>query len=674
VSSVDTRTRSRRSRAAHDRTATSGTRSGSPRPGRSRRASRGPRLLRPGNPRYRALILLVALGLLFCGVVLRVGYVQTLGAQEYVAYGEDQRIEPIVLPAARGTIFDRNGKDLALSTPAKSVGADPSVISDRDLAARRLARALGLPTNEVAAKLATDTHFVYLGRQVEDEVARRVNDLDIPGVLIFDESARLLPAGDMARSLLGSVDLDNVGVAGLELRYDDQLTGDPGEYMVERDLAGRTIPGGRHLIDPAEPGDDIVLTIDRSLQYAAEGILAEQVRTVGARAGWAAVMDPRTGEVLAMANVETDPKARAVGNTGNNLAVTQNFEPGSVNKVITMSGALEEGLVTPDTELAVPDTLHVADHVYTDAHSLPPRMTASQILSRSSNIGTIEIAQQLGMERLDEYLRRFGFGQRTALGLPHEESGILLDPDNWSGTSIGSIPIGQGISVTAMQMLLAYNTIANDGVYVPPTLLRATFDAEGERHAAAPGEGRRVVSPTTAAQVREMLAEAVSSGTGQAAAIDGYDVAGKTGTARKPQAGGGYRDARGDYHYVATFAGFIPADDPQVSIIVVINEPTTSPYAGDVAAPAFADIGRQALRAMRVAPPAADGEAGTLPPLEEPRVRARPAAPPTTTTTTTAPTSTTVAGATTTTAAGSPTSPGPQPPATPTTTVPARGG
>jgi cell division protein FtsI (penicillin-binding protein 3) len=602
-------------------------------------------------------------------VVLRLGYVQTVGAHQYVAYGEEQRIEPIALPAARGTIFDRNGKDLALSTPAKSVGADPSVISDRAAAARSLARVLRLPGNEVASKLATDTHFVYLARQVDDEVAKRVEKLDIPGVLIFDESARLLPAGDMARSLLGSVDLDNVGVAGLELRYDDQLAGDPGEYMVERDLEGRTIPGGRRLIDPAEPGDDIVLTIDRSLQFATEGILAEQVRTTGAKAGWAAVMDPRSGEVLALANVETDPKTHVVGNTSNNLAVTQNFEPGSVNKVITMSAALEEGLVAPDTELQVPDTLHVADHVYTDAHSLPPRMTASQILAQSSNIGTIEIAQRLGMPPLDEYLRRFGFGQRTALGLPHEEPGILLDPDNWSGTSIGSIPIGYGISVTAMQMLLAYNTIANDGVYMPPALLRATFDAEGKRHPAVPGEGRRVVSPTTAAQVREMLAQAVASGTGKAAAIDGYHAAGKTGTARKPQPGGGYRDAQGNYHYVASFAGFIPADDPQVSIIIVIDEPTTSAYASDVAAPAFASIGRQALRTMRIAPPAAATAVGTLPPLEEPKLRAEPALPPTTTTT--APATTTVRGATSTTT--SPALPGPQ--ATTTTTpVPARGG
>ncbi|HYZ97216.1 MAG TPA: penicillin-binding protein 2 [Acidimicrobiales bacterium] len=612
---------------------------------------------RLGDPRYRALGLLVLFGLLFAVVLVRLGYVQVVGAQQYVAYGEDQRIEPISLPAARGTIFDRNGQDLALSVPTRSIGADPSVVPDSGRAASDLADALELPPKDVAAKLATDGHFVYLARQVDDERAERVEALDIPGVLVFDESARLRPAGALAHALLGTVDIDNVGVSGLELRYDERLSGDPGEYVVERDLEGRTIPGGRHVVDPSEPGDDLMLTIDRGLQYATEAILAEQVRAVGAKGGWAIVSDPRTGEVLTMANVEADPKTGRVGDTGDNRAVTTMYEPGSVNKIITMAAALEEGAVTPDTVLDVPSSLLVGDHTYSDASSLPPRLSANQILALSSNIGTIEIAQRLGMETLDEYLRRFGFGKQTALGLPHEVPGLLVEPEDWSGTSIGSIPLGQGISVTAMQMLHAFNTIANNGVYVPPTLLRATFDAEGERHDVAPGEGQRVVSPTTAQQVREMLAQAVAYGTAEDAAIDGYEVAGKTGTARKPQPGGGYEDANGNVHYAATFAGFIPADDPQVSIIVVIDEPGTSPFAGRVAAPAFAAIGREALRTLRIAPSSATEDAGTLPPLEEPKVRAPAAAPPTTApppTTTTAPDKTTAPdekkGSTTTTA------------------------
>src|SRR5918994_161957 len=365
-----------------------------------------------------------------------------------------------------------------------------------------------------------------------------------------------------------------------------------------------------------------MLTIDRGLQFATENLLAERVRAEGAKAGYAIISDPETGEVLALANVEADPRTKVVGNTGNDLAVTSMYEPGSVNKVITLAAALEEGVVAPDTVLQVPDSLQVADHRYSDSHSHP------------------------------------------TLGMTNEEDGLLVEPGNWSGTSIGSIPIGQGISVTAMQMLYAYNTIANDGVYMPPTLARGTIDAEGERHDGPPGDSRRVVSPTTAAQVRDMLAEAVATGTGEAAAIDGYDAAGKTGTARKPQKGGGYKDAQGNYHHVATFAGFVPADDPQVSIIIVIDEPATSPYAGDVAAPVFADIGRYALRALGIAPPAA----AALAPLDGPKVRAQPATAPTTAPTTTtpttapttaAPTTTPRPGATTSTAAGATTTTAP---------------
>ena len=619
-----------------------------------RRRPSGPRLLlRAGDPRHRSLSLLVVLGLMFGVVVVRLGYVQVVGAERYADYGEEQRIKPIVLPAGRGTIFDRNGNDLALSTPAKSIGADPSVLAEPSVTARRLARVLELDEKEVLDRLTSEGHFVYLARQVDDYVAERVADLDIPGVLIIDESARLNPAGDLARSLLGGVDLDNVGVSGLELRYDDELTGEQGEYLVERDLEGRTIPAGRHRVDPAEPGDDLMLSIDRGLQFATENLLAERVRAEGAKAGCAIISDPETGEVLALANVEADPRTKVVGNTGNDLAVTSMYEPGSVNKVIALAAALEEGVVAPDTVLQVPDSLQVADHVYSDSHSHPMQgMTVSQILAESSNIGTIKIAQRLGMERLDDYLRRFGFGKQTALGLPNEEDGLLVEPGKWSGTSIGSIPIGQGIAVTAMQMLYAYNTIANDGVYMPPTLVRGTIDAEGERHVAPPGDGRRVVAPTTAAQVRNMLAQVVAAGTGEAAAIDGYDAAGKTGTARKPQKGGGYKDAHGEYHHVATFAGFVPADDPQVSIIIVIDEPATSPYAGDVAAPAFADIGRYALRALDIAP----AVAGALAPHDGPKVRAQPATAPTTATPTaaptTAPTAITRPGATTSTAPG----------------------
>lgn len=605
--------------------------------GTTRRARRAA-ARRPGDPRYRTLVLLCVLVVLFVAVVVRLTYVQALGGGRYVEYGESQRIGVRPLAPSRGAVFDRNERELAISIPQTTVAADPSLIADPAAAARRLAPVLGIDRRELREKLSDDSNFVYLERRVDDDVARRVERLGIEGVLLQDEPERFNPAGDLARSLLGRVGVDNEGLSGLELRYDGLLTGTPGEEIVETDRAGRTIPAGRSKVDPSVPGDDLVLTLDRGLQYETERILRDQIRGTGADGGTAIVSHPETGELLALANLEADPDTGEVGHTGNNLAVTSMYEPGSVNKVITIAAALDSGVVEPGTGIEVPDSLRVSDHVYRDAHSHPTeRYTVTDILARSSNVGTVKIAQDLGKDRLDEYLRRFGFGRRTALGLPHEAEGQLLDPDRWYGTSIGSIPLGQGISVTAMQMLYAYNTIGNDGVYLPPTVVKETVDAEGKRHPAEPAEGRRVVSPATASAVREMLAEAVSTGTGTAAAIDGYKGAGKTGTARKPNPdGGGYTWADGEYRHVATFAGFLPASDPKVSVIVVIDEPATSPYAGDVAAPAFAEIGRYVLRLLRIPPDTGRPDAPLA--LDPAKVRAHPATTTTLPTTTTSPT------------------------------------
>jgi cell division protein FtsI (penicillin-binding protein 3) len=574
---------------------------------------------------------LVVFTAMFLAIVVRLTYVQVLGADRYVAYGVDQRIKPIELAGGRGAIFDRGGRDLAISVPLTSIAADPSIVDDPAAAARRLAPVLGLDQGDLRDLLSEDVRFVHLARHVDDDAAARVERLAIPGIIMFEEQSRFHPSGDLALSLLGGVDIDNTGHSGIEATYEDQLAGESGRLVVERDLHGRTIPAGRHHIDPARPGDDLILTLDRNLQYEVEAILADQIREVGAKGGTVIVADPETGEILALANQEVDPETAEVRNSSNNVAVTANYEPGSVNKVITLAAALEEGLVTPGDVVRVPAALRVADHTYRDGN--PGDHTVTEILSRSSNVGTIKLAQMVGAERLDEYIRRFGFGRDTGLGLPHEENGDLLDLDDWSGTSIGSIPLGQGISVTAMQMLFAYNVIANDGVHVPPSVVAATRDTEGERHAVAPGESRRVVSPTTASQLRAMLTEVIEHGTGRAAAIDGYAAAGKTGTARKPQEGGGYRDADGNLHHIATFAGFLPADDPEVSIIVVIDEPTTSAYASQVAAPAFAEIARHAVRTLAVAPSAPEEQAPLAISTSDGRVWAAPATtepPPTT--------------------------------------------
>jgi cell division protein FtsI (penicillin-binding protein 3) len=581
--------------------------------------------------------------MLFGVVLVRLVQVQVVGADRYVDFGESQRVRTATLAADRGAIFDRNGDDLALSISQKTVWADPRLVTDPTTTAAALAPLLGADAATLESRLASDRSFVYLARRVTDDVAAQVEDLALAGVSFIDEPRRFTPGGELARSVLGMVGVDNDGLAGLELQYDQLLAGTPGELILERDPEGRTIPGGRQRLEPPERGDDLVLTLDRSMQFAAERALSQQITKMAADGGTAIVMRPKTGEVLALANLHVDKTTGAVRSSGNNTALTSVFEPGSVNKLITMSAALEEGVVEPDTVFDVPDHLQVSDHMFTDAKPHPTsRYTATEILARSSNIGTIMIGQELGKDRLDGYLRSFGFGSRTGLEFPNESAGLLLDPGKWSGTSIGSIPIGQGVAVTPMQMLMAFNVIANEGRHLPPRLVLATVDSEGKRHPVARPRERRVVGDTTAEQMRAMLAEVVRHGTGTAAAIDGYTVAGKTGTARKPQPDGGYRDAAGNFHYVATFAGFVPAEDPELSIIVVIDEPSNSIFGSSVAAPVFADLARYGLRLFRVPPttmtvPDPDGAAGATTSTTTPAdpLRATPA--PAATTTTTAP-------------------------------------
>ena len=439
--------------------------------------------------------------LAFGAVLVRVGTLQTVGAARYTALGESQRVRSVVLPAERGTIFDRNGAELALTVPKQTIWADPRLIADPARAAALLTPILGGDPAALTDRLARDADFVYVARQIDDMSAQRVAGLHLDGVFLIEEPGRASPSGELARSILGRVDIDNIGVSGIEGSYDARLTGVPGRLVRERDGEGRTIPVGRQSVEPAQPGDDLVLTIDRSLQFATEQALLRQVMAVGARGARAILMDPHTGDVFAMANVVIDSETGQPIVSSANEAVTSVFEPGSVNKVITAAAAIEEGLVNPDTVLQVPDRLQVSDHLFSD-HD--PHAVASwsvrDIVTRSSNIGTIMMAQMLGKDRIDDYLRRFGLGTRTALDFPGESAGLMLDPKDWSGTSIGSIPIGQGISVTALQMLEVYNVIANGGSYVAPRLVAATIDADGNRHDAPPAEQEHVVSAETAAQ------------------------------------------------------------------------------------------------------------------------------------------------------------------------------
>ena len=540
------------------------------------------------------------LALLFAAVGARLVSLQVLAPEDYVARGEAQRLRTVTLPAERGAIFDRNGMELALSVRQQTVWADPRLVTDPAGHAAALAPLLAVDAAVLEERLATKGAFVYLARKVGDDVAARVDALALDGVSLLDESKRFAPAGELATSLLGTVDLDNIGTSGLERQFEDVLVGEPGSLSIERGPDGSTIAGGRHKLEPPDRGDDLVLTLDRALQFEVERALGAQISATGALGGTAVVMDPRNGQILAMANLRSDGEGGAAKPSKDNMAVTSVFEPGSVNKVITLAAALEEGEFTTEDVLTVPDNLQVSVHRYSDSSRHPTEQwTLSDILTQSSNVGTIKIAQELGPERIDEYLTRFGLGEPTGLGFPDESRGIMLELDEWSGTSIGSIPIGSGVAVNAVQMLDAFNVVANGGELVQPSIVKATIGPDGTERPVAPSPARRVVSEETAAAMRAMLANVVTSGTGTEAAIDGYTVAGKTGTAKKPDLErGGYEAGA----YMASFAGFVPAEDPRLSAIVVLDEPRPVFYGGLTAAPVFADITRYALRQLRIPP------------------------------------------------------------------------
>jgi cell division protein FtsI (penicillin-binding protein 3) len=532
-------------------------------------------------------------------VAVRLAQVQALSAERYIAVGESQRVRKVELAAARGAIFDRDGRDLALSVPRTTITANPRLVTDPLAQAQALSPILGMDELALRDVLSKDKAFVYVARRVADDVALQVRALGLPGIEFQQEPARVLPGGDLAAPLLGRVGTDNEGLSGLEDQFEKLLRGRPGWSIVEKDPTGVKIAGGERSMEPSVQGDDLVLTLDRSLQYETERALAAEIASDHSKGGMAIVMRTKTGEVLAMANLAAREDG-TVGPAPKNMTLTNVYEPGSVNKMITVSAALEEKLIRPEDRLTVPSTIKVADHVFHEHDPHPTQeWSITDIVANSSNVGSIMIGQKLGKDRLDRYMRDFGFGKKTGLGFPGESAGILLDPAKYSGTSMGTVPIGQGIAVTALQMLAAYNAIANGGVYVAPKLVQATVDSAGQRHPTPASPQNRVVSPTTAKQMTAMLAEVIRVGTAQRARIDGYTVAGKTGTARKPLEGArGYKAGA----YVSSFAGFVPAERPELTAIVILDEPTPI-FGGLVAAPVFAQIARYGLREFRIPPP-----------------------------------------------------------------------
>jgi cell division protein FtsI (penicillin-binding protein 3) len=554
-------------------------------------------MARPPAARLVALFALLAVG--FGAVAARLVLLQVRDGRAYESLAAEQRVRRIALPAARGTLYDRSMHELALSLPAKAVYADPALVTDLAGTAARLAEMLDLPEPRVIRALAAESRFEYLARRVDLAVADRIADMDLPGIEFLDEPKRQYPGGTLAAQVLGFVGVDGTGLAGLELHYEDVLAGRPGTMVIEQDPDGLPIPqGSRHSVPPRR-GHDLLLTIDRDLQYHAEQALAEAIRRNGAIGGTVIILDPATGDVLAMATApgfDANAFDTAAAAVTRNRGVTDVYEPGSVNKVITAAAALEEGVIAPAERMWVPARIDVADRVFHESHPHPTMaMTLTDVIAQSSNVGTIMTADRLGSVRLDGYLRAFGFGTPTGVGFPGEADGILMPVEDWWGTSMATIPIGQGIAVTPLQMASVFATIANDGVRLPPRLVRGTMDPRGGVDEAAVPDGQRVVSRRTARLVTGMLGHAVEAGTGGEAQIPGYWVAGKTGTARKP-----LEDARGySDQYVASFIGFAPAGDPEIVVAAVLDEPDTV-YGGVASAPLFREVAHFALSHLRV--------------------------------------------------------------------------
>jgi len=554
------------------------------------------------------ITLLVILAITFGAVLVKLAAVQISSSRRYTTVGHSQRVHTAVLPASRGSILDRNGSELTMSLTQTTIWANPRLVRDPRSVAHQLSGLLQTDEGTLRGRLTSDASFVYLARKVDDKVAADVKSLHLDGIASLPEPKRFQPAGPVAVPVLGSVGTDNRGLGGLESLYERELQGQAGELVVEKDPSGREIPEASRQLRPAVRGQDVVLTIDRSMQFETEQALAAEIVKSHARRGVAIVMDPRDGEILAMASLDAAGPGNSPVPSPSNTAVTNVYEPGSVNKVITIAGALEEGIIHPADRIVVPDHLTVADATIRDDEPHPTRpWTVTDIVANSSNVGTITIAKRLGKNRIDEYLRAFGLGTRTALRFPGESAGLLLPTRSWSGTSIATVPIGQGVAVTALQMLGVYNTVANGGIAAPPRLVKGLVDGDGRFHDARATAPHRVVSPTTAQQLGTMLGEVVRVGTGRLAAVDGYNVAGKTGTARKPLVGSrGYKEGA----YVATFAGFAPAQSPRLSAIVVLDEPTPI-YGGQVSAPVFSELAGFGLNLYRIPPVDPDTDAGT---------------------------------------------------------------
>lgn len=549
--------------------------------------------------------------LLFAG---RLTWIQAFEADTYAEAAANLRMQTKDIPTLRGQITDSEGNPFALSVEVRDVFVDPEEVpeDERDQLIDELVTRFDLEEEAVAGKVdAKPSRYQVVAKEVPPGDWQEFQDLGLSGVGADVDYERVYPEETGAADLVGFVGAEGHGLEGLEGYLDSTLAGEAGKHQVEVGQDGTQIPMLNGLVRKPEAGQDVRLTLDRDLQWYAQQALADRVEELEAEAG-SVVVSNKEGEILAMADFPTYSQtdiASSEPEDRSNGAVASTFEPGSTNKVITLAAALEEGKTTPETVYTVPYSLQYYDQTFRNStDNGTQRLTTNGIMAQSSNVGTIKIADQVGAPVLHRYMTGFGLGQPTGLALPGEEAGVLTDPDDWWGTQLPSVSIGHGLSVNAVQMASVYATVANGGVRVEPSLVSGTVDPEGEFTAAEEPDRQRVISEETAERLQLML-EAVTSdeGTAPEARIDGYRVAGKTGTANRIDPETGRYDEGG---YTATFAGFAPADDPELVVQVVLHNPQDTYYGGEAAGPVFNDIMSFALKSYEVPP--TDQEAPAL--------------------------------------------------------------
>lgn len=569
-----------------------------------------------GAPRVLALsrgrVRVVAAGWLVCLVALfaRVAYLQTAASGPLRELALRQQVGAVEVRGSRGRIYDRSGGELATNVVRDSVYAVPRAIQDPQAFARTVAPVLRLPRREVLERVRRGGYFVWLARQVPPEVASRLRALGLDGQLGLEpEPQRTYPARGLAAHVLGFAGVDSQGLAGVELQYDALLRSRPGRVLRVRDALGREILEGRQVLVQPQDGADLVLTLDRVVQHVAERELDRTVAEYRAAAGAVVVMDVHTGELLALASAPRyDPNRYAdfPEEAWRNRAVAEAYEPGSTLKLAVLAAALEAGVVSPTSHFTCPGSLRVpGGHTIREAHGQAHGVVSLvDIVRLSCNVGAAQVGARLGAQPLHRALERFGFGRPTGVDLPGESPGILRPLSAWSGTDPYVVAIGQGVAATPLQVARFVAAIANGGRLVRPHVAAAVREPQGQlRRLVDPTPAPRVLPREVAASLLAMMERTVTDGTGTAAAVEGYRVAGKTGTAQKPSPSGGYEAGR----YVASFVGVVPADRPRVVVLVVVDEPRGAYYGGVVAAPAFARIAAQTLWALGIPPSGSGG-------------------------------------------------------------------